>query len=117
MMRFWTISAIAAGLVAAVVVVLSATPEAQAQSRQYVRGDSTVIYYTDEFGRRRTRIILQKRSFLDAGTEVKPGERKFTDYAFPPGYSAIETVLGADRSYSRQPFNGPFDVPYNPRYW
>ena len=24
------------------------------------------------------------RSFLDAGTEVQPGERKFTDYAFPP---------------------------------
>jgi len=113
MMRFWTISAIAAGIV---VAVLSATPEAQAQSRQYVRGDSTVIYYTDEFGRRRTRIILQKRSFLDAGTEVKPGERKFTDYAIPPGYSAIETVLGPGKGYDRQPFNGPFDVPYNPRY-
>jgi hypothetical protein len=116
MMRFWTISAVVAGIVTAVVAVLSATPEAQAQSRQYVRGDSTVIYYTDEFGRRRTRIILQKRSFLDAGTEVKPGERKFTDYAIPPGYSAMETVLGPGKGYDRQPFNGPFDVPYNPRY-
>ena len=32
----------------------------------------------------RTRIYVTKRSWLDAGTEVLPGERKFTDYAFPP---------------------------------
>lgn len=112
-MRFWVISAGFA--TAAVLAILSTTPEAQAQSRGY-RNDSTVLYYTDEYGRRRTRVILQKRSFLDAGTEVLPGERKFTDYAIPPNYSAIETVLGLDKSYSRQPLNGPFDVPNNPRY-
>ena len=112
-MRFWVISAgIAAG---AVWALLSTAPSAQAQSRQY-RNDSTVVYYTDENGRRRTRIILQKRSYLDGGTEVLPGERKFNDYANPPGYSAIETVLGPGQGYARQPFNGPFDVPYNPRY-
>jgi hypothetical protein len=114
MMRFWIISAaIAAG---AVVALLGTTPEVQAQGRQY-RGDSTVLYYIDENGRRRTRIILQKRSFLDAGTEVKPGERKFMDYATPPGYSALETVLGPEHGYTRQPLNGYFDVPNNPRYW
>jgi hypothetical protein len=115
MMRFWIISAgIAAG---AMIALLGTTPSAQAQSRYYQRGDSTAFYYIDEFGRRRTRIILQKRSYLDAGTEVLPGERKFTDYAFPPGYSGLETVLGpGNKGYDRQPFNGPFDVPYNPRY-
>ena len=30
-----------------------------------------------------TRIYVTKRSWLDAGTEVLPGDRKFTDYAFP----------------------------------
>ena len=95
-MRFWVISA---GLAAAAVLAfLSTTPPAQAQSRHYQRGDSTVIYYTDEFGRRRTRVILQKRSYLDGGTEVLPGERKFTDYAIPPGYSAIDTVMGPGNS-------------------
>ena len=94
-MRFWIISAaVAAG---AVFALLGTTPSALAQSRQYQRGDSTVFYYIDEFGRRRTRIILQRRSFLDAGTEVKPGERKYSDYAIPPGYSAIDTVLGPAR--------------------
>ncbi len=34
----------------------------------------------------RTRVYVTRRSWLDAGTEVLPGERKFTDYAFPPGY-------------------------------
>src|ERR1051325_1040135 len=31
-----------------------------------------------------TRIYVTKRSWLDAGTEVLPGERKFLDYAYPP---------------------------------
>jgi hypothetical protein len=34
-----------------------------------------------------TRIYVTKRSWLDAGTEILPRDRKFTDYAFPPGYS------------------------------
>ncbi len=32
----------------------------------------------------RTRVYVTKRSWLDAGTEVLPGDRKFSDYAFPP---------------------------------
>jgi hypothetical protein len=38
------------------------------------------------------RVTVQKRSFLDAGVEVKPGQRKFTDYAFPPGYSPTSSI-------------------------
>jgi hypothetical protein len=38
------------------------------------------------------RVTVQKRSFLDAGTEVLPGQRKFTDYAFPPGYSPTAVI-------------------------
>ena len=109
-MRFWIISA---GVVAtALVALLSTAPEVQAQGRQYRGGgDSTVLYYTDENGRRRTRIILQKRSFLDAGTEVMPGERKFSDYAWPLGYSPID-VTGPSNTYDRRPLNNYFDVPH-----
>ncbi len=32
----------------------------------------------------RTRVYVTTRSWLDAGTEVLPGDRKFQDYAFPP---------------------------------
>jgi hypothetical protein len=38
------------------------------------------------------RVTVQKRSFLDAGTEVLPGQRHFTDYAFPPGYSPTQPI-------------------------
>ena len=107
-MRFWVISAGVAAT--ALVALLSTTPEVQAQGRQY-RGDSTVLYYTDENGRRRTRVILQKRSFLDAGTEVLPGERKFSDYAWPLGYSPIDNA-GPNWGYDRRPLNGYFDVPH-----
>lgn len=33
--------------------------------------------------RARTRITIQKRSYLDAGTIVKPGTARYHDYAFP----------------------------------
>ena len=35
----------------------------------------------------RTRVYVTTRSWLDAGVEVLPGDRKFTDYAYPPGRS------------------------------
>ena len=66
---------------------------------------------------RRTRIILQRRSFLDAGTEVKPGERKFSDYAIPPVTRRSTRCCGPGRGYDRQPLNGYYDVPNNPRFW
>ena len=37
--------------------------------------------------RKPARVVVTKRSYLDAGTEVKPGERHFNDYVFPPNYS------------------------------
>jgi hypothetical protein len=55
-----------------------------------------------------TRVYVTKRSWLDAGTEVLPGERKFSDYAFPPGYR-----FGPDndnRPIDRRPLNPPSDM-------
>jgi hypothetical protein len=36
----------------------------------------------------RARLTVRRRSYLDAGTEVNRGERKFSDYATPLGYLA-----------------------------
>jgi hypothetical protein len=61
------------------------------------------------------RVTVEKRSFLDAGTEVKPGQRKFQDYAFPPGYSptsAIDFTTGNVRG----PLIGPWDTSRN-NFW
>src|SRR2546429_99826 len=43
--------------------------------------------------RPRSRVVVVPRSFLDAGTEVLPGERKFLDYALPPTHTPLEVVI------------------------
>jgi hypothetical protein len=71
----------------------------------------------------RARIVVEPRSFLDAGTEVLPGDRKFTDYAFPPGSYSMPlsevTNVGGRVGWHRSPLPGPFDLPsrYNPFGW
>ena len=59
----------------------------------------------------RTRIYVTKRSWLDAGTEVLPGDRKFTDYAYPPeiGYPSFGRE-NKNRPIDRQPLNPPSDL-------
>jgi hypothetical protein len=64
--------------------------------------------------KKRTRVTVAPRSFLDAGTEVKPGDRKFTDYAFPPGYMSATgsvTNIGGRVGWARDPFMQPFQLP------
>ena len=59
----------------------------------------------------RTRVYVTKRSWLDAGTEVLPGDRKFSDYAFPPeiGYPTFGRENN-NRPIDRQPLNPPSDL-------
>jgi hypothetical protein len=59
----------------------------------------------------RTRIYVTKRSWLDAGTEVLPGDRKFSDYAFPPaiGYPSFARENN-NRPIDRQPLSTPSDL-------
>jgi hypothetical protein len=57
-----------------------------------------------------TRIYVTKRSWLDAGTEVLPGERKFQDYAFPPGQSFGQQ--NKNRPLDRQPLGPGSDFGY-----
>ena len=56
----------------------------------------------------RTRVYVTKRSWLDAGTEVLPGDRKFNDYAFPPGRSFGQENL--NRPLDRQPLSPAYDL-------
>jgi len=65
--------------------------------------------------KQRLRITIEKRSFLDAGTVVKPGSRPYTDYALPMGYN-YPTFSGSGVGPGpitglRQPLPGPFELP------
>jgi hypothetical protein len=81
---------------------------------------STVYSSRDEDGRRRTRIIVQRRSYLDPGTEVFPGEQRYN--------STNGLILPTSRTFSPDQntvFNrneflpGPFELPSrnNPAQW
>jgi outer membrane biosynthesis protein TonB len=57
-----------------------------------------------------SRVVVVPRSFLDAGTEVLPGERKFLDYAFPPNHTPMDVVTntGGRVGWHVSPLPGPF---------
>jgi hypothetical protein len=115
------IKAYAAGLCAVVIAGTAlAVPAAEAQTqtrkKQYVYTTTRVA----PASRPRARVTVAPRSFLDAGTEVRPGDRKFTDYAFPAsgnggiGINAV-TNTGGKVGWDRSPMMQPFQLPgYNP---
>lgn len=121
-MRFSGLAAAfaAAAFAAAVLGFLAAPADAATKKKRVVmeaRG-STYVSWRDEDGRRRTRIIVQKRSYLDPGTEVLPHSQSSFDYAVRPTQSATEVI---DNTTGRlgSPLHGPFDIPSknNPWQW
>jgi hypothetical protein len=110
-----------AGLCLAIVALAIAVPPVEAAPKK-----KPVVYTTQPdppITRPRARVTVAPRSFLDAGTEVLPGDRKFTDYAFPVGtYSTPLSVVqntGGRVGWHRSPLPGPFDLPsrHNPFGW
>jgi hypothetical protein len=95
-------------------LLLATVSDADAQQRRKTYVKKTYVSQPDRrvvaVGRS-SRITVYRRSFLDAGTEVLPGERKFTDYVFPPGYRATSFHLGPNWGNDRRPLNDPFDLP------
>ncbi|MFB6420587.1 MULTISPECIES: hypothetical protein [Bradyrhizobium] len=100
------------------VVLLSSTLSVQAAStrkREQRQASHEVVYEYGPHGPNRsyqsgphTRVYVSKRSWLDGGTEVLPGERKFTDYALPPGTSFARE--NGNRPLDRQPLNPDSDL-------
>ena len=84
---------------------------AEEESAWSSRPGHTVFVSRDEDGRTRTRIIIQKRSYLDPGTETFPGERSDNEYAILPDQHATSvldnTVFGSNQSA----LPGPFTLP------
>jgi hypothetical protein len=104
---------LAAGTVAGLVAGVSAASAEQANRRvmdtraSYGAGGPNVSYQQGP----RTRIYVSRRSWLDGGTEVLPGDRKFTDYAFPSPYGFPSfAVQNVNRPIERQPLNEPVDL-------
>ncbi len=93
----------------------SAEPKRQYDNRgrpSYGPNGPNVVYQQGPH----TRIYVTKRSWLDAGVEVLPGDRKFSDYAFPPEYGYPSFAReNLNRPIDRQPTNPPSDMGGYPR--
>ena len=103
-------------LLAAAALVALGSASASAQTKQRYDRDGRPYYGANGPNRvyqqgPRTRVFVTTRSWLDAGTEVLPGDRKFLDYAFPSPYGyptfARENL---NRPIDRQPLNPPSDL-------
>ena len=107
---------LAAVALSAVAVVVALASAAEAQQRRQYRDQTERITIIDENGRVRTRVTVRPRSYLDGGTEVLPGERKFTDYAFPPTYMNGSAYSSWDPTgIHRYPLPAPNYLPgFNP---
>jgi hypothetical protein len=107
----------AAGLCAGVIAVMAyAAPPAEAAQKK--KSVSTYSRSQVVASRPRTRITVQRRSFLDGGTEVLPGERKFMDYAFPPGEQGAPLSVVENTAFDRRSsLPGPFYLPSRQNPW
>lgn len=96
-----------------------ATAEAAPRQRvSIVEGRGQTIYtYTDEYGRKRTRVIIQKRSYLDPGTETFPGERSDHDYAQLPTQHPTRVLDNTPFGGNQTALPGPFTLPSRNNPW
>ena len=104
---------VATALAVTAAIGLLALPAGAAPKKRAVvdaRGH-TVFVSRDEDGRTRTRIIIQRRSYLDPGTEVMPGDRRDHDYAFQPNHSATSVLDNTTFGRNQSALPGPFDLP------
>lgn len=114
-LKFSAASKLALWVAAGAVATIGFAASADAKTKRY--DDRGRVYYGSNGPNvvyqqgPRTRIYVTKRSWLDGGTEVNPGDRKFTDYAFPPavGYPSFARE-NLNRPIDRQPLSTPADV-------
>jgi hypothetical protein len=79
--------------------------------------DHTVQVSRDEDGKTRTRVIIQKRSYLDPGTETFPGERGDHDYAVLPNHKASGILDNTTFGGHTTSLPGPWTLPSKNNPW
>jgi hypothetical protein len=113
MAKVWTVALTAAVAVCAVTAADAAPRVKRVKSdgtTEYrpVPQGSTTIVTRDEQGRTRTRILVQKRSYLDGGTEVMPADNinsfRSTFMSYRPGSAATQNTAFDRPSWVNDPF-------------
>jgi hypothetical protein len=122
-MRVMAIAVVAAFAVGA---ISTADAAPRKSKRQYVEPApvyvpaTTYVMHRDEYGRTRTKILVQKRSYLDGGTEVMPGdisgtnrENLINSFSYNPSSASVSNAGIAPPRPVPDPFflpgkNNPF---------
>jgi len=112
-LKIWAAGLCAMGIAA---MAFAAPPAGAATKKKTVANQSQVVVAS----RNRSRIRVAPRSFLDGGTEVIPGDRKFMDYAVPPGNLSEPLSNTRGTAFNRDTaLSDPFFLPSrrNPYPW
>lgn len=108
-MRLKFVAATLAALTALAFLAAPSNAEPRDKRIVYDERGRTVFTSRDENGRTRTRIIIQKRSYLDPGTETSPGESEH-NYAFGPDQRGTSVLDNTPFGNSGSALPGPFDL-------
>ena len=116
-MRITTL-AVALALGVACGLTVASADAAPRQRVTIVEGPGQTVYtYTDRNGRKHTRVIIRKRSYLDPGTAALPSDRRELDYIVRPnqhGTGVLDnTAFGGNETALPNNWTLPFpDNPY-----
>lgn len=103
------------GLAAALLAIGPGATPADAQGTRESVLSRNRVSPNSSYQQGRTRIYVTRRSWLDLGNEVQPGDRKYTDYAIPPAYTQTTIDQLTGRPWARQPLIDPWDLPGYPK--
>ena len=112
-MRLLAMVIVAVFVVGAASAASADPPRRRAVGVEPLPPGSTTIISRDEQGRTRTKILVQKRSYLDGGTEVMPGDIQtnqtnlINSFSYNPSRSSVSN----DNVVPSRPINDPFFLP------
>ena len=115
-LKLFAAALLSAGALAHVAAPADAAPKKRVVSTVTNRSH-TVYVSRDEDGRTRTRIIIQRRSFLDPGTESFPGEKSVHEYAMLPTQHAASVLDNTIFGDNMTTLPGPFTLPSKNNPW
>jgi hypothetical protein len=99
---------IAAAVLAAIACAFVAAPAGADVVKKKVYRDANGRVIT--VVRSSTHVVVQRRSFLDPGTETLPLDEHYHDYAFNPTYTPFPNQGGVV-GFWRAPLPSPVDLP------
>ena len=105
--------AVAAAFALGAISAATAAPKKRVVPVRALGPGTTYIQHTDENCRTRTKILVQRRSYLDGGTEVMPGDIQTnrTNLIDSFSYHPSRASVSNDSVWPSRPIPDPFYLP------